>query len=274
MSLRVHGCLWPILGGRHLTNAIRRPLPAHSRSKNMPLAYLLEHLCDAELRRFTIQKKANAILATMKRAHWLLKKNCGFDLFTGHVNLVFLLSPMAFIADLSQTTLLEVLYRVVRLNAYTYTCIHIPGSDNVWTDMITRFLPPFLVQRIVSIPVLPSFASDGILWPCPDKILKLQAEHTAFLFVGLSVAEDGLYKTDSGTLWMPDEADDLHLRLLFIAHTGTSGHRSADTSKNVLVEHFTWSELSADIHTFRIFLPSLSNHCWGRGGGGEEVPRP
>lgn len=152
---------------------------------------------------------------------------------------MFFYDPTAVIVDLSQTTIREVLRRAVRISANMYTCIYIPGSGNVWADLITRWLPPSLVRRMVSIPVLASSSSDDFLWPSLEKISKSQTKLAVLRSSEVLMAEDGLYKTYEGTLWIPDEPDSLHLCLWVIAHTGQSGHRSADTTKRVLTEHLT-----------------------------------
>lgn len=100
--------------------------------------------------------------------------------------------------------------------------------------MISRWLPLLLVRRILPIQVIPSSKSDDFLWPPMDEISKSQAQHAISRTFEVSIAEDGHYKTYNGTLWIPDEVHDLHLCQCIIARTGTSGHRSADTTERVL----------------------------------------
>lgn len=65
-----------------------------------PLAFLSSHFRDAELRWSTIEKEALVIMATVKRMHWKLTVNKGFDLYTDHNNLVLCFDPTTVIADL------------------------------------------------------------------------------------------------------------------------------------------------------------------------------
>lgn len=55
---------------------------------------------------------------------------------------------------------------------------------------------------------------------------------------------------DTSAVWIPDAADDLHLRLCIIAHTGLSGHHDSHSTEEVLSQSFSWSALSADVHSF------------------------
>lgn len=102
------------------------------------LTFRAGHFRDTELRWYTIEKESYAIMETVERMHWLLATDRGFDLFTDHNNLVFLFDPTTAIADISQTPPRKVLRWAVRLSAYKYNCIHIPGSDNVRADMFSR----------------------------------------------------------------------------------------------------------------------------------------
>lgn len=233
------------------------------------LAFLSGHFRDAELRWSTIEKEAYAIMATVERMHWLLATHRGFDLYTDHNNLVFLFDPTAVVADISQTTLRKVLRWAVRLSAYTYICVHIPGCDNVWADLISRWTPSPTLRRLVSVPVLPSSSSADFLWPSPDEVSCAQQEHLASRPPQVSPASDGLYKTASGAIWIPDASNDLQLRLCVIAHTGPSGHRAGQPTEDALAGRFFWSTLSTDVNHF----VRSCVHCLSTVGGGEFLVR-
>lgn len=51
-------------------------------------------------------------------------------------------------------------------------------------------------------------------------------------------------------VWLPLDADDLKVKLLIIAYAGSSGHRGAETTRNLLREHFTWTRLRQDATDF------------------------
>lgn len=79
--------------------------------------------------------------------------------------LIFLLDPTEVVADLSQTTLRKVL-RFVSMSAYSNTCAHIPGSEIVWAQFLSRWrVAGHLVCRIITVPVLPSSSDRELKWP-------------------------------------------------------------------------------------------------------------
>ena len=83
------------------------------------------------------------------------------------------------------------------------------------------------------------------------------------------VKSDGLWQNPHGSVWIPDRASDLQLRLCIIAHTGPSGHRGRDSTARVLRKHYFWSTMTTDVRTF----VQACVHCLSTTGGGM-VPRP
>lgn len=236
--------------------------------RHAPLCFLSGQFTNAELRWATIEKEAYATMATVERMNWLLATTDGFDLFTDHKNLIFLFDPLAVVTDMSQTTLRKVLRWAVRLSAYNYTCVHISGVDNVWADILSRWVYRAVVRRLVSIPTLPSSSASDFEWPSPESISAAQAKFAASRPPRLMLI-DGLWKNPAGSIWIPDDSDDLQLRLCIIAHTGPSGHRGAKSTESTLRKNFFWSTMTSDVRTFvRSCIHCLSTI------GGEKVPRP
>lgn len=96
-------------------------------------------------------------MATVARMHWLMAYFHGFDLYTNHNNLIYIFDPTFVVVYVSESTLQKVLRRTVRLSGYSYTCICISVTDNVWTDIIGRWSAPLQTTcRLVHIPPLPS----------------------------------------------------------------------------------------------------------------------
>lgn len=73
----------------------------------------------------------------------------------------------------------------------------------------------------------------------------------------------------NGLLWILDNAEDLKLCLLLIAHEGTSGHRGADSTWHALKEKVLWSQQRSDV---RAFLSSFLQ-CILRNSG-DRIPCP
>lgn len=242
---------------------------AVSEQQHEPLPFFSGHFGRSKLRWSTLEKEAYAIMATVERMHWLLATGHGFDLYTDHNNLIFLFNPAAVVADLSQTTLRKVLRWAVRLSAYNYTCVHIPGSDNVWADIISRWSAPSLVRRLVTVPVLPSSSDSEFEWPSSEQLLSHQKRNVDSRPAEVTEGSDGLSHYPDGAIWIPSSSDDLQLRLCIIAHTGPSGHRALEPTKSALRDRFFWPTLSVDID---MFVKSCI-HCLSTTGG-RRVPRP
>jgi hypothetical protein len=80
---------------------------------------------------------------------------------------------------------------------------------------------------------------------------------------------DGLLRTTDGQVWIPSHADDLHLRICIVAHTGLGGHRGTQTTLETISSKFYWETLADDVRSFcRTCLHCVSTL------GGESAPRP
>lgn len=81
--------------------------------------------------------------------------------------------------------------------------------------------------------------------------------------------QDGLIYTQSGQIWLPQEANDLPLRLLVIDHTSARGHRGQSATISAFPNRFSWDTLETDS---KIFVSSCIHYLSTT--GGEKVPRP
>lgn len=77
----------------------------HIDQRHQPLASLSGHFSGVQLGWSTFEQEVFAIVATEEWTHSLLATSNGFDLFTDHLNLVFLSDFLAVVSDLSQTSL-------------------------------------------------------------------------------------------------------------------------------------------------------------------------
>lgn len=241
---------------------------SHLEQAHDPLAFHSGRFSETQLGWSTLEKEAYAVLASVERSHWLAACPAGFDLFTDHNNLIFIFDPMAVMPDIGQGALRKVLRWAVRMSSYNYVCIHIRGPDNIWADLITRWCIPLTIRRLVHIPPLPTAFSD-FSWPSAESISSSQATY-ATTRPREAVLIDGLWRVSSpGPIWIPDDADDLQLRLIVIAHSGASGHRGRSTTYQALSSEFFWSTLNDDVALF----VKTCIHCISTTGG-ETVPRP
>lgn len=237
--------------------------------RHKALDSLSGHFNGASLHWSTIEKEVYAIMATTERIHWLRACDRRFHLHTDHNNLVFLLDPTCVVAEPPQTTLREVPRWAFHLSAYSYTCIHFPGADNVWADLLNSWTAPPLLRQPVSIPFWPSSSSYNFFWPSSDAIATSQCSHASSRPKDLHLCDDGLYCDRTGAIWGPDKYSYLQLQLCIIAHTGPSGHHAASSTAAILKTCFVWSTLSTYIDT----LVGSCIHCLSTVGG-EKIPRP
>jgi len=240
----------------------------HNEKRHQPLAFLSGKFDATQLRWSTLEKEAYAIMATTERMHWILSDSAGFDIFTDHNNLVFMFDPLSVLRDISLSSLKKVLRWAVRLSIYNYTCIHIPGTENVWADLLSRWAVPNMVRRIIRVPLLPSAASEDFIWPSNAEISEVQTEHRAIRPKRLNDT-DGLFVTKTGAIWIPDACSDLQLRICIIAHTSSAGHRAIDATESAIRRKFHWSTISEDVGTF----VKRCIHCISTLKG-KRVPRP
>ena len=211
-------------------------------------------------------------MANLERMHWLLADPQGFDLYTDHNNLIYIFDPTSVVTDISQTTIQKVLRWAVRLSVYKYTCVHINGTDNVWADLLGHWSAPLpTIRRLVHAPELPSSSAEDFEWPTAVDLYK--AQQSAWEDArppGLEQDNaDGLYKTETNAVWIPEEAADMQLRLYVIAHTGPAEHRGHAATTKALRDCFERTTLMQDVYDFiRGCIRWLSTQ------GGGSMPRP
>lgn len=204
-------------------------------------------------------------MATADRMHWLFTCSRGFDLYTDHKHFVLRFDPTSTIVNLSQTTICRVLRWAVKLSAYNYTCIHVSGTDDFWTDFLSRWTVPRNFRRLITVPAISSSSANDFEWPTIDDIATSQKHHDSERTENLRLNSDGLYCNGESAIWIYNEAFYLQLRLCVIVYTGPSSHSAAATISNLLRHRLTWSTLSADIDT----LVSSCIHRLSTLGGGK-----
>jgi transposase InsO family protein len=107
--------------------------------QHSPLAFVSGAFSGSELRWPTIEKEAFAILETCLRCEHLLKRPDGFQLYTDHNNLRYILSldPAVFSGRRQSADRVERWSIVLR--GFDYNIHHIPGEDNILADLLTRW---------------------------------------------------------------------------------------------------------------------------------------
>lgn len=158
---------------------------------------------------------------------------------------------------------------MVRLSTYTYTCVHVPGSDKVWADLLSRWVAPPTLQPIVTVTTLPSSSDNEFVFVPAAEVKSAHMAQSDHGPSNVRYNADRFYYTSTGALWVPDVGADLQLQPCIIAHSDPSGHRFSATTADLLRRHYSWSTLGTDIGTFEHFCI-----YWFSTVGGEKILRP
>ncbi|MEM1369509.1 MAG: RNase H-like domain-containing protein [Cyanobacteria bacterium P01_H01_bin.15] len=239
-----------------------------------PLAFISGSFTEREAHWSTYEREAFAIVQAFKRLDYLLACDKSTRIFTDHRNLLFTFNPVAMEPSLGRHKVLKVIRWALFLSAFNYRIEHVPGDCNIWPDIMTRWMrgyrKPPAIRRISSvipfIGVVQSPNDSEFTWPSSSEISKIQSRASAPK--NSITTGNGILELD-GLIWIPDNAIDLKLRLITIAHAGTAAHRGADSTYHALHEIFYWKNMRADVRSFvaECLLCVMSK-------SGEKVPRP
>jgi hypothetical protein len=142
--------------------------PAEQRHE--PLAFLSGHFTGAMHRWPIIEKEAYAIIASCNRLDWLLQRSDGFSLFTDHHNLLYVFNPGGSHGSQSALSAAKLIRWALRLSSFSYTIEHVPGTDNVWSDMLTRWYSYWLRWLPISTRLLNGLLPQRFV-PCKTRLL-------------------------------------------------------------------------------------------------------
>lgn len=101
-----------------------------------PLAFVSGAFSGSSARWPIIEQEGFAILETLTRCEHLLKRTRGFQLYTDHSNLVYIFSRQPGVKRQSADRLER--WSIV-LSSFHYNIQHVPGEDNVLSDLLTRW---------------------------------------------------------------------------------------------------------------------------------------
>jgi hypothetical protein len=107
---------------------------------------------------------------------WLLNCPSGFSLFTDHNNLTYVFRPFRTSPVLSSHTASKLIRWALKLSAFRYTIAHVPGRDNLWPDLLTRWAAPAARARVSAVllsPLTPALDEDFV-WPNASELRRVQ----------------------------------------------------------------------------------------------------
>ena len=249
--------------------------------KHEPLAFLGSEFKGPSRNWSTIEKEGFAIFSTFKTMDYLLMGSDDNHVYTDHRNLLYVFHPTAIEPGLGRHIVSKLQRWALFLSQFPYHIEHVRGEKNVMADMMTRWFAGYRGKREVCMArrvVTRSRAAaetrtDGANmdpesgWPSILEIKTVQDEYlqdrprNARLNRGIYVV--------NGRAWIPENAHELHIRVLAMAHCGKSGHRGADATASIARERYTWSSLKEDCSEF-------VNDCLVclTASSGEKIPRP
>ncbi|KAG3118053.1 hypothetical protein PI124_g4536 [Phytophthora idaei] len=153
-------------------------------------------------------------------------------MYCDHRNLIHVFAPDEVVKEHVKG---ELLPWAMKLMNYRYVVEHVPGPDNVWAVMISRWAgnhaPTTPIKRLKTVrsrsqtqPVsaLRPLDDDHFVWPTLVELRELQAKFS--LAAGANHDKHGIVVLN-GRLWIPPEETDLLQRLCMVAHCDAQDHR-------------------------------------------------
>jgi hypothetical protein len=227
-----------------------------------PLCFLSGNFTGSQLRWATVEKEGFPIIHALDKLDHYLKREDGFDLFTDHRNLTYILNPER---DLNKINSDRLHRWAAQLMSFRYMIHHITGELNHWPDLLSRWGSPARCLRTLKLKVV-SPPNQEFEWPTYEEILQAQQDNLNVPEKLRKDQESGLLKTDKAQVWIAN--DSLVERILIIAHSSSSGHRGYDSTKKIVTDRFWWKDLNSDLK----FFVSKCLHCLRTYSG--TIPRP
>ena len=107
--------------------------------RHQPLAFLSGAFTGASERWSIVEKEAFAVVESCKRLDYILIRPAGFRLFTDHKNLQYIFNPAGQSPSLARYQAHKLERWALVLSSFPYTIECLPGDDNVWGDLLSRW---------------------------------------------------------------------------------------------------------------------------------------
>ncbi len=258
-----------------LQNALRS-------SHHQPLAFLSGNFRESQLRWPIVDKEGYAIIQLYKVHHLIRGRR--LHIFTDHRNLKYIWGGSP--TTVSKTTSQRLQSWQGILGTLDYQIEHVPGEENHWGDMLSRWLGTDLSQRAIQLKLLRlnrGVVYDTTTFQLPrihdlrnqqldelEKLTSFDTEQIQLLCDELHLERDEelLLFRHKGKVWVPNP--DTQISILVLAHQGAAGHRSVSVTQKLIENaELWWPAVQANVATFC----ASCLHCLDVGLG-ERVPRP
>lgn len=214
----------------------------------------------------------------------------------------YIFDPHGMVASVSKPAADRLERWAMLLRVFGYGIQHVPGDDNNWADMLSRWANPHVELRQAEVEKCKAMTlrvrPDRILtgpphrahltrreddelvpvqeaWPSMREIRGAQSRSRPSVAGCRQLIrnERGVWRTeagiDAGCIYVPSGHHNLRLRLMVVAHAGAAGHRGVNVTVQLLERQFFWPTLEADVQTFvRQCILCVKTR------GGRMVPRP
>ncbi|GMF38278.1 unnamed protein product [Phytophthora fragariaefolia] len=216
---------------------------------------------DSQLRWPIIDKEAYPIVKACQDLSYVLQRANGFRLFCDHSNLIYVFAPKV---ELKKHVRDRLQRWAMRLCGMRYTIEHIPGTTNLWADIVSRWRASPSVMAaavrtrrdrpapVISLSQLRPLADSEFVFPTLEDVREAQVAAGRRARDGLqqpAIEEEGVVMVE-GKPWIPTAAKDLLSRVFVVAHCGSQGHRGQEVMCTVLSERFYIPLLAKKVSTF------------------------
>ncbi|POM69893.1 Hypothetical protein PHPALM_13794 [Phytophthora palmivora] len=223
-----------------------------------------------------IEKEAFPLVTACEKLSYLLMRPRGFRMFCDHRNLIHVFAPSESVKKHVRGKLLR---WALKLSEFRYTINHIPGTHNVWADMLSRWAgqsAEMSIRRVTTRGaqqqqrcVLRPLDEESFVWPTFEEVRRAQKrQRPQSLPSWLKVNENGIIMKGK-LIWIPTEEQALLRRLMIISHCGAQGHRGRHAMMTQLASVFSIYQLRVHVDKF-LAKCLLCLHVKG----GEIIPRP
>ena len=111
---------------------------AVNEQRHEPLCFLSGYFSGSSADWSVPEKEGFAIVESSCRLDYLIIGH-EVNVFTDNANLVYLYDPYGQNPGISRQTASKLMRWAIKLSAFRYLMIHLPGDQNVWADMLTRW---------------------------------------------------------------------------------------------------------------------------------------
>lgn len=276
-------CVFPDASGEAWSCVITQ-IPAEDvgkpvrQQRHEPLAFYGKRWTNSEKNWTIAEQEAAAIVRGLDRGAYLVQGGSEFLLYTDHRNLTYIFNTK----DLQKHKRTKLERWALLLQSFNYHIQHIDGEQNVWADLLSRWGAAgeeALKARRTRLLVRAMTMDDARVtprrhaefeWPSEESLKNSQQQLSAQEMTEAECSkEDYLWRNQGGKIIIPQQDEDMRVRLWVMAHAGAAGHFSEYATRASLEEKFHWAQLKDDVAQ----MCQQCIHCVAVKGGKRE-PRP